>query len=71
LLPDEGVLNRMRILRSAQAFEGHDFLARSAGNGKQTGSNRQIVEEHSAGPALTQTATKLGVVEGEVIPENV
>src|SRR5437764_134238 len=54
LLVDEGLLDGMRLLGRAEAFQRRDLAGADAGNRKLTGAHRRAVDDHGAGAALPE-----------------
>src|SRR5690349_24976210 len=59
LLVDEGPLQRMRGLRGAEAFNGHDRLLRRRRDRHDAGSDRDAADMDGAGAALAEAAAEL------------
>lgn len=71
LLVDEGLLDRMRVFRRAEPFEGDDFFSSRSRNWQEAGTHRAVIHEHGAGAALSQAATESGIIQGEIVSKDV
>jgi len=71
LLGDEGSLYRVRLLGSAQAFEGRDGFAGRLLYRGDAGAGGLALHDDGAGAALRHAAAEFGAVEFEIIAKNV
>jgi hypothetical protein len=71
LLLDERHLNRMWMFRGSQPLESGDVLADHPGNGQRARADGSLINEHRAGPALPEAATKSGIVQADIVTKKV
>ncbi|MNT57695.1 hypothetical protein D3C72_1950830 [compost metagenome] len=63
LFLDEGTLQWVRALGSAQALKRHNVRASKCGHRKQAGPRRCPIQQHCARAALAKSASKLWAME--------
>ena len=71
LFGDEGGLHDMGMLGSSDAFEGDDVFAHGARQRQHAGAGGDVINEHRAGAALAESTAEAGIVQSEVIAQNV
>src|SRR5262249_58940337 len=71
LLVDERLLDWMRVLDSAQAFERHDLGAVHCRDRRDARSQSLPADDRRARPALAEAAAELRTVQSELVAENV
>src|SRR5206468_658816 len=71
LLVDEGLLNRMRSLDRAEAFERRDLRVGDRADGRHARSHGSPLDDDRARPALAESAAELRAAESEVVAEDV
>ena len=71
LLVDERLLQRMRSVRSAEAFERRDLSAVQGAYRRDAGANRTLPDDHRARPALTQAASELWPAKRQIVAEHI
>src|ERR1700704_1526385 len=71
LLLDIRRLQRMRLLRRAEALEGGDRLAARGGDRQHARAHRLAVKVHGASSALREAAAEVGIVEAEIVAQGV
>ena len=71
LLVDKGLLQRMRPVRRAQAFDRHDVLAGDGRDRLAAGFLRPAVDQHHAAAALFEAAAEFGPHQTEMVAQNV
>ena len=71
LLVDHRALQRMRVLRRAEAFQGDDRLADCRPERRVAGRDRPPVDQHEARPALAGAAAEARGLQAEVVAQDV
>src|SRR5579864_8607042 len=71
LLINEGLLQRMRLLRRAQALQGHDFGFSDGADRCNAGASGAAVQQNRAGAALTEAAAEFGAAQLEFVAEHI
>ena len=61
----------MRLLRRAEAGEGHDLGVADRRHRRHAGADRLAVEMHRAGAALRQAAAEMRIVEADVVAQRI
>lgn len=69
-LIDKGLLNRMRFLRSAEAFQGGNFVLANGAYREHAGARGLAVQDDRASSALGQAASELWTVQSKLIGKN-
>src|SRR5882762_8554087 len=71
LLLDIRRLQRMRLLRRTEAFEGGDGLAARGGDRQHARAHRLAVKVHGASAALREAAAEVGIIKTEIVAQGV
>src|SRR5690606_24626653 len=71
LLLEEGLLQRMRLFRGADAFDGRDRPARGRPERRVAGVDVLAVHDDGAGAALARAAAVAGALELEIVAKDV
>src|SRR5256712_3199967 len=71
LLLDIRRLQRMRLLRRTEAFEGGDALAARGGDRQHARAHRLAVKVHGTSTALREAAAEVGIIKTEVVAQGV
>jgi len=71
LFVDECLLNRVRLLRRAQAFQRHNLRVTHSTHGRDAGAHRAPVHEDRTRAALTQPATEFWSPQMQFVSEHV
>src|SRR2546422_2338302 len=64
-------LQRMRLFRRAEAFEGSNGLAARGGDRQHARAHRLAVKVHGTSSALREAAAEVGIVETEIVAQGV
>jgi hypothetical protein len=67
---DESLLNRVRFLWCAKAFERSNLILANSAQWHHTRSNHLASQDHRAGPALGHSASELGASQPDLIAKN-
>src|SRR3954447_8736882 len=71
LLLDIGLLDRMRLLRRAEAGQRHHLAVAHRRHRRDAGAHRLPVDMHGAGAALREAAARVRIVEPEIAAQRV
>src|SRR5256885_6604134 len=71
LLLDIRRLQRMRLVRRAEALKGGDRLAARSGHRQHARAHRLAVQVHGTGAALREAAAEVGIVETEIVAQGI
>jgi len=71
LLVDEGLLDRVRMLKRSETLQRDNFVACSSRHGSDARADGFTAGEHRARPALAKTATELRSIQLKVVPQDV
>src|SRR6185312_3428707 len=71
LLIHESTLQRTWVVNGPEAFESRDLFSRELRDWSDAGESRHSVDDHRAGPALSDPAPELGGVKLQVLAQNV
>jgi hypothetical protein len=64
------LLDGVRLLWRAESFERRNLILANCAQWHHTGPNHLAAQNHSAGPALCHTASKLGAAQPDLITQN-
>jgi len=71
LFLDESALNGMRFLGRPKAFQSDDVLPGQERDRQLARPHRHVVDKNRAGATLPKTATKPGIVQAEIVSQDV